>query len=74
MTSFEAKLYLQKKHGDAIEKHPLWNAIMVCIEGIAAIVRGEINHTHGKSVTVDIVIVDFKIYVYISFFREYIAC
>lgn len=43
MTSIDAYLHLKKMQGENIYNHPLYTPTMICIEGISAIVRGEID-------------------------------
>ena len=43
MTSADAYLHLKKTKGENVCNHPLYTTTMICIEGISAIVRGEID-------------------------------
>jgi hypothetical protein len=44
MTSHDAILHTVKKKGPTALQNPLLNTTMLCIEGTAAIVRGEIEN------------------------------
>jgi hypothetical protein len=43
ITASQALDYLVERHGASVLQHPLYTPTMLCVEGVAAIIRGEIS-------------------------------
>ena len=56
MTSYDALKYIsQREHinEETLCSHPLYTPVMLCIEGVAALVRGEGIQKHPKSTSIN---------------------
>jgi hypothetical protein len=50
MSLWRARSYLTDKHGEGrVAAHPLLTPAMICIDGLAAVVRGELAPVHVGS-------------------------